>query len=256
MGHGDHSILRVLQGIIIMIRFHTLFIFLTVALIGCAAPGTPLIRTTQHDGEGPLIAGCKNVSNKAWVEIFKKDSYLTTWGSAWKEGAIEGIQMVADEDKMSPGGNLVGKLVDIGLDKEEMRARLQSSPESTWVEKINRYPSKNIPFCRKYSAKSSTIFSIAADVLSTLDYQITRTDESLGILETEFVERRHPAARWRDRYVIYIDPNPDEVDHSIVRIFRTIYIDRSGNTFNEADSVGYNETWIMTRITDLLENKK
>lgn len=137
-----------------------------------------------------------------------------------------------------------------------MRARLQSSPESDWSEIFNRYSLKTIPFCRKYSADATAVFSAVVDVFSTLDYPVTKNDKNLGFLETGFVERRHPAARWRDRFVIYIDPIPNEENHSVVKIFRTVYIDRSGNTFNEAESVGHNEAWIMTRIADLLEERK
>ena len=38
-------------------------------------------------------------------------------------------------------------------------------------------------------------------------------------------------------------------------MYFTVYIVRSGNTFNEAVSVGYNETWVMTRVADILEER-
>lgn len=241
-----------------------LLIFNTIALFGCTAPGAPFIRSTEHDGEGQLIAECKNVSNKERVDRFITDSYLTTWRSAFREGAFEGfqegMQEAEDMDEMplsvELARELVGKLLEMDTDKEEIRAQKQSSPESDWKEEKNKYPLKTIPLCRKYSTSTSAVFWAARDVLNTLDYKIINADESLGLLETEFVERRHIAARWRDRYIIYIDPNPTEAMHSIVKIFRPVYIDRSGNTFNEAESVGYNETWIMTRLADLLESKK
>lgn len=249
---------RIYEVITIMKRMCLVLILSSItALIGCVAPGAPLIRTSQHDGEGQMITGCKNVSSKSRVDIFIKNSYLTTWGSALKEGAIEGVEEGVDQAGVSKGASLVRSLLDTSLKREEIRARLQSSPESSWNEKINKYSSKTIPFCRKYSANSAAVFLSAVDALGTLDYPITIVDKKLGIIETGFVERRHSGARWRDRYVIYIDPENDEPDHSIthLKIFRTVYIDRSGNTFNEADSVGYNETWIMTRVADVLEEK-
>mgnify|MGYP003385614849 CR=1 FL=1 len=241
-----------------------LLILSITVFVGCAAPGTPLIRTTQHDGEGPLIAECKNVSNKDRIEVFNVHSYLTTWGSALKEGAIEGfregLQNAEDEAKITVESIKLAEKLAVELSdtfsRKERRDQLQSSPEPDWTEEKNELPSKAIPFCRKYPANSSAIFTAAKTVLGTLDHQISKIDEELGFLETEFVERSHPGARWRDKYVIYIDANPDELDHSVVKIFRTVYIDRSGNTFNEAESVGHNETYILTRIADLLEERK
>ena len=70
----------------------TLTTFVAVALLGCAAPGTPLIRAGVQDGEGRLLPGCKNVSGKYRVDNYITDFYLTTSSSAVLEGATQGVE--------------------------------------------------------------------------------------------------------------------------------------------------------------------
>ncbi|MEM7424100.1 MAG: hypothetical protein AAF334_10275, partial [Pseudomonadota bacterium] len=58
----------------------------------CAAPHQPPVVQTEAEAGGPLIDGCQNIAQDAVVDQFITASYLTTWGSAWKEGASAGVR--------------------------------------------------------------------------------------------------------------------------------------------------------------------
>src|SRR4051812_39197011 len=76
-------------------------------ITACSGPGSPLLRTSTGDGEGPLVQGCQNVSGAARVEKYITDFYLSTWGSAFKEGRMEGFgEGIRDSAKM---GNKFGQ---------------------------------------------------------------------------------------------------------------------------------------------------
>ena len=227
---------------------------IAAAIAGCAAPGTPLVRTTENDGEGRLIDGCNNISRKVRVDNYIKDYYLTTWGSALAEGAMEGVSRGTEDAGRSASGVVVKEAVEVVSGRKNAAARVQSAPESKWREKKNSLSSSPVPFCRRYPAKFSEVYGAVVSTIGDLEHRIILRDKQLGILETDFVERRHSAARWRDRYVIFVDP--DEPDQSVVRVFRIVYIDRSGTMFNQATSVGHNEAWILTRVGDQLERNK
>lgn len=196
----------------------------------CGGPGAPLLRANEMDGEGQMIVGCQNVSNKVRVNSYITNSYLTTWGSAWVEGATEGTMEGLSSNSRNSGG---------------MRKRLQSG-ETTNPEILDLKP-----FCRRYNAPFSRVSKAAATLLPMLGNPIKKSDITTGDFETGFIQRSHSAARWRDRYYIVIDQ--DGLQNSIVRVVRQVYIDRSGRTFNQAISVGHNEAWILTRIADLTE---
>jgi hypothetical protein len=181
------------------------------------------------DGEGQMIVGCQNVSNKVRVNSYITNFYLTTWGSAVVEGATEGTMEGLSSVNRNSGG---------------MPKRWKSG-ETTNPEILNL-----MPFCRRFAAPFSQVSKAAATVLPMLGNPIIKSDIRTGDFETGFIERSHSAARWRDRYFIFIDQ--DGLQNSIVRVVRQVYIDRSGRTFNQAISVGHNEAWILTRIGDRL----
>lgn len=221
-----------------------------LAPVGCAAPGTPLMRTSENDGEGQLIQGCNNVSSKARVENYIKDFYLTTWGSSSMEGYMEGLETGLDDARGTKAGLLLRQIADSAGGRRVAAARTQASPESFWPEKTNSLPASPKPFCRRYAASQAAASRAIALTIANLEHRPLFQDKRNGVFETEFIERSHRSSRWRDRYVIFADW--DGPNQTIIRIYRIVYIDRSGDVFNQATSVGHNEAWIMTRIEDLL----
>ena len=64
-------------------------------------PGAPLLRSSTNDGGGPLIPGCSNVSQSDRTQKYILGFYLTTWGSASREGTAAGLMGALD----SKGGD-------------------------------------------------------------------------------------------------------------------------------------------------------
>jgi hypothetical protein len=228
-----------------------------IFFFGCAAPGTPIIRDAASDGDGPIIPNCYNVSlgsNALTLpNRFIKNRYLTTWGSAWSEGAREGYREELDKTGLGGSGGDVQlfALLNWLSGREAALSRLRKSPASAWPERVNTLAESPTPFCNYFFASSLTIFDLVEKVFQQLDYPMALVDRKSGVLETGFVERKHGAARWRDRYVVYVNPTlPSE---STVIVFRSVFIDRSGNVFNEAKSAGHNEAWIIGQVVENLK---
>jgi hypothetical protein len=211
----------------------TICMFLPLLLLSCAAPGTPLLRREDTDAEGPLIAGCKNVSSRYRVNEYETQYYMSTWGSAFLEGATEGISTDATDEVSA------GKIV------WRAAARMVTGTKGLTF--------KPTPFCRAYTAQFYEVVRAVKEVLPLLDNPITVSDEEEGYFETGFVERSHKAADWRERYLLAIDSETPE--STVLRIVRILYIQRKqgGERFNQAVSVGHNEAWIMTRVADKLQ---
>lgn len=229
------------------------------AIAGCAAPGAPIIREGEAGGNGSLVQGCQNVSLEnrrfALPNEFITSSYLTTWSSAIKEGALEGYQEAAEKARAS--GNTKSQLlieqIDLLTSRSVAQMQLAESPASSWPETVNTLAEKPQPFCKIFFADQATVFNLVETIFSQLDYPIEYSDDRLGHLETEFVERRHAAARWRDRYVIHVVKTA--ANHSVLIVRRPVFIDRSGEMFNEAISVGHNEAWIIKQVSRVLDGR-
>lgn len=230
-------------------------IVVITSLAGCATPGAPKLRTDSSDGQGDVIAGCQNVSKQYRVEKYNSEYYLTTWGSAWSEGKLEGTQKALEKNQSSESA-LLSMLFNGSASKQNSFNQFGSPATKGWYEKVNELPEKPSPYCRKYDASFNKVSSIVANVIKKLPHKIIEQDVKLGIFRTDFKESSHRAARWRDSYLVFVDAKDD--NHSIVRIFRYVYISRSAKgdeqVFNQATSVGYNEAWLMTQIADKLGN--
>ena len=75
-----------------MIFHRSLIAFSCFLLVACGqGPGAPQIRTNVDATQGRLISGCQNISHSDLTNTFIMGSYLTTWGSVWKEGVLEGM---------------------------------------------------------------------------------------------------------------------------------------------------------------------
>lgn len=210
-------------------------VYIIAILCGCGGgPGAPLVRTGSEDGEGSLIRGCENISSTDKTNTFKINNYLTTWGSATKEGAAVGIYEGLEDDKF------------IGGDEDKKRFAY------AWL------PSSEI-FCKAYSAEPSHIFRIVSTLMPQLGYRLVDVREDDGLMETDYVDDAHyffgsnlPFVRWKDRYIVKIGRKRG--NRVVVKVFRDIYISRCDATrgtcsdYIRAVSVGYNEAVILNRI--------
>lgn len=250
---------------------------LAFAIQACGpAPGTPLIRVTSTDGEGPLIAGCENVSRGDQSILFKTDRYLTTWGSASREGAAAGLYDGAQQG-----------FRDLGLAAPDEDVRILA---------YGKLPDSKI-FCRRFTASPHQIHPIVQDLLPNLGYPWAYQNALDGEFQTIYADRMHeawvikcptwcnpttpsgadhksktqswsritcscadnltlaePQARWRDRFWIRVIP--ENKTESKVFVARDVFISRREKTvwsdYLKAQSVGYNEAVLLNKIDQAL----
>ena len=194
----------------------------------CTAPGTPVLRTSSLDSEGALIPGCKNVSKRIRVDQYITEFYLSTYGSAWLEGTMAGFRQGVSEglrDTVRTGGLLSG----------------MNPPDAN---RPNALPFSLEPFCMGFRSPAPAVSHAVASILPRLGNRILLSDEANGVFETDFVERHHRAARWRDKFVISVE---EVSGQTVVKVLRILYISRGG-PFNQAISVGHNESWVLTQV--------
>nr|WP_141657223.1 hypothetical protein [Thiocapsa sp. KS1] len=181
------------------------------------------MRTSAHDGIGPIIPGCHNVAVDDPTDTFMLGSYLTTWGSVYKEGT--GAALV---DGLG-GDEMLGTLIDDALT----------------VPRI---------FCKSYSASTRDVSFVVAEILGgvlrPVGYPILLSDQTNGMFETDYLYQMHTMARWRDRFSI--DVSADGEHGAIVRVTREIAISRPDrgrySDYFPATSVGRNEAWLLNEI--------
>lgn len=210
-------------------------LILSVALIlaGCSTVGTPQLRTSADDGEGPLIPNCRNVSSASRVDAYSTQYYHTTWGSAWMEGAAQGL---------SEG------LTDRPVSQAVREAMI--SPSVRDGRTFNRIPVAHRPYCRSYDADRALVAGIVESILPRLGNPIERSDRRAGVFRTGTIQRSHVAATWQDSYAIRVeDLGPGRTG---VWVYREVHISRDGAVFNEGISSGHNESWIFTEIANRL----
>jgi hypothetical protein len=213
-------------------RWTALIALLAITLLPGTAAGERMVRTSERDGQGPLIPDCRNVSNVARNEVYRTNSYLSTWGSALLEGATQGL-----------GEGLAGE----GEIAEAIRrATVRPSTEGNLV--FNELPRRFSPYCRAYTGSRQVIARSVGEILPLLGNPVELSDEDTGIFRTGIIDRRHPMAQWKDSYLITVEEA--EPNRIIVRVLRTLYISRDGTTYNRGISSGQNELWIFTQIAD------
>lgn len=202
-----------------------------IVLAACQAPGQPMLRTSVADGEGELISGCQNVSSKAAVNHYETGYYLTTWGSAWKEGSSAGLQ--EGLSGQGPAYDAVSRgMIKAVSDEEPVFDSMYKGPK---------------PFCRAYAASRREVAEAVATILPTLGNPIRISDIDRGIFQTDWTDRSHMAAKWKDGYVITVtEERPNRV---VVRVLRSVYISRQGAPYFLGDSVGQNESFVLTKIS-------
>lgn len=221
----------------ILITYFTLW---TLAS-GCSGI-TPTIERPTPENRGKLIVGCSNVSRSDDSREFVTDYYLTTWMSAPRAGAAQGLYEGLEE------------------------APLDMTPEERKQSIFGRLPPSDI-YCRRFAAHPNVVFSIAETMLQEYGYDWEYKNPDDGLLWSGFVHRAAPAfgktvicdddcdginpnRKWRDKYRIDIKPN--NLGGSDVRVHREIRISRpmdgGWSDYQLNQSVGYNEAVILNQI--------
>lgn len=210
-------------------------------VMGCSI-GAPQLRTSATDGQGVLVTGCKNVSSSHKIGRLINENYLSTWGSASKEGTVAGLDET-EEVEIIPG--------------------LQNwVHENTWGE-ISLERLKNLSlgsesnvYCRTYDAKKEKVFQAVKTVFR--DYvsnRIVSSNVAQGTLVTDWYDRTHAVARWKDAYKVSV---LSQYETTVVRVFRALYIQRifpeTDKAYRLATSVGHNEAWILGTVGERLRN--
>lgn len=213
------------------------FISLVVVIVlsGCSAPGAPHVRTDMNDSEGIIISGCQNVSLKVVVPRYQTGAYMSTWGSAWREGAQSGVQSGLETK-----------------DGDRSRVRFTKKVSSSVMNRMLGSDGSDLPFlpfCMHFDAPSERVKKAVAKILPHIQNPLVRGLERFGNFETDFFEREHTAAKWRDRYLVDVRQVKTGSD---VYVYRDLWISRQGDPFVRAESNGGNEAWILQNIRLLL----
>lgn len=221
---------------------------LILSLAGCgSAPGSPRVRTSSVDGEGPLVPGCQYVSSSDTSLEFSSHSYLTTLASAWREGAAAGLY-----EGTQQGSRDIGLII---LDEYLRAFAYDLLPDSE-------------VFCRVYNAEPQKIDKIVGNLISSFGYRWKYENQKQRLLSTDYVyrtqepmemptwfkckkcEKPKPQARWKDRF--FVDIKPFSAGKTIVRVRRDVYIARwtkeGWSDYIKGTSVGYNEAVILNLI--------
>lgn len=208
-------------------------VVLSVLLIaGCAAPGAPMIRVDPNDGRGPLVPDCNNILPPTQLTTYDTAFYHSTWSSVWIEGAQSGLRLglssKEDEKKW------------IRFEKKFAYDVMMS----TFGLDGRHYPFP--PYCTTFNTSAEAVDRALNNILPALENKIRASDKRTGLYGTEFMDREHPGAKWRDRYIITVQRSTSKL--AVVTVFRELYISRGGAVFEMAMSDGHNETWILAQI--------
>lgn len=226
---GNNSTRRLLQ------------ILVFVCLCSCAAPAQPPM-AEKYSVASPRLPDCQNIDPNAHSDTFITDFYLTTWTSAFQEGALAGLH---DGLGSTPKG--VGAIA---------MAALEDSVILNGNELILQ-PTSPVPFCMVLQSSGSSV-SIALErvyiELEGLGYRVIPSEEILGVFQTDFKYNEHQSAKWYDRFISTVSNIGDT--RSAIYVLREVFISRSQSKFIQAYSVGANEEWIMTRTKQLIEPSK
>lgn len=235
--------------------FTLCYIMFAIAIVGCSAPGAPRLRTNINDGEGLLIPECQNISSSTIVKKYITGSYLSTWSSAFVEGATEGVWNGLGKEvpnKVKNRDDLIKWYIKKGILQENYSIKdnkffVENGQMSIPVN-FDHLLFSSTPYCRAYEADALDVSRAVSNIITLLGNDVLLSDVNSGLFITGFIDRQHSAARWKDRYIITV--NDEGVKQTEVKILRELYISRRNGPFNKAISVGHNEAWIMTQISN------
>lgn len=207
-----------------------------VLLVGCGAPGAPPLVSRAAAG-AHYIPACQNVSPDARSAIpFTTTFYLTTSGSAFREGAADGLR-----DGLRDGGATGAYLI----------SAMRPPRRVGQADLVATLPPPE-PFCMVVDAPHGRVDAAVSQVmsdLSTYGYRARRSTSSPVAFETDFAFRSHSAARWTDRFIAFADPmGPGK---TAVFVYRDVFISRNGGPYIQGESVGANETWILAAVRQI-----
>ena len=207
---------------------------LVAFLSACEAPGTPNIAAV----DAPVAAsfpGCHFVDPDRPPSAFITDFYLTTYGSAYSEGATAGALSTL------PTASGFARPVRLVAPKPFRVGDAQLVPTG------GRAP----PFCMVLPSDPSRARSAANAARVALNRYGYSSSAINGGFQTIWHAGTHQNANWLDRYTITVAPA--DQGQSVAMVTRDIYIERlgpntyvsDGDIFFEATSVGNNEAWIL-----------
>lgn len=201
-----------------------------LVLSGCASVTSVAQRIVP--GDPSALPGCRNLTASDRRDA-RPDGYDTTWNSSLQEGALEGAASGLDE-----GGGIGATLL------RPIMVRRAPTREGNRI--FNHRNEDPMPYCRAFAADADQVKRAVEAAITALDHPTGTRDRATGIYRTGWRERRD----WRDSYLVTVETAGP--DRSIVRIWRSVYISRSPNTYNQGESAGGNETWMFTRIAERL----
>lgn len=113
--------------------------------------------------------------------------------------------------------------------------------------------SNPVPFCRMYKADAKTVSANVQSIMLSLGNPIKVADVANGFFSTDVVERHAVMSEWQDSYSITVQEA--KAGQAVVRVLRPVHI-QSGRGFQQKESDGYNEMWILSQITERLASRK
>lgn len=191
-----------------------------------------MIRSTADDGGGPLIPDCNNILPPTQLTTYDTYFYHSTWSSAWAEGTQSGLRLGLSSE---------------AEDKKWVRFEKKFAYDimmSTFGLDGRKYPFP--PYCTTFSTSVDAVDKALNNILPALGNTIRASDKRTGLYGTEFMDREHPGAKWRDRYIITVQRSTSKL--AVVKVFRELLISRGGTAHEMAMSDGHNETWILAQI--------
>ena len=207
---------------------------LGLVVSACSTGNALSLRTSADDGQGPMTANCRNVSQSAQANHDPWAFYHTTWGSAWVEGATEGFYEGIEE---------------AGVFK------FQAGEDG---QVVTNTPIGLRPYCLSINASYARTLAAVERTLPLLNAPVDEARPEYGYFTTERVLRRHKGAEaseisaarpaWRESYELRVLNHTE--DWTVVRVTRAVQISRQEGTYNPAASSGHNEVWILNQVKD------
>lgn len=199
-----------------------------LAVTACAAGG-PEVRTGANDGFGPLLPGCQNLRRDSSERQFIAEFYLSTWGSAWMEGASQSVSEGLNARGGAQGGS-----------RPAAASRPDDPPRGV---RTTTLPVPPKPYCRAVAVPADDLRRAIETLLASVGRPVVTFGAGVNQMETAFAYTSHRAARWYDKYTIAVTQVTPET--SAVRILRPLFISRDGIVYNQGYSSGANESWLI-----------
>jgi hypothetical protein len=208
-------------------RFKSFLLIISLFhLVSCSTTGGLAIRNDISDGFGPLVPNCNNVSPNSTNLKYDTDFYHSSWSSAWLEGA-----QIGTKDGLEKSG-------EIKFKKEFAYALTQQ------IFGVDSRKPPFTPYCMVYDAPLNKV-SVSIDKIIKSIGKPVLTGSNL-VYGTNYLNRSHSAAKWRERYIVNLAVTED--DKTFVKVFRDLHISRQNEPYAVAKSDGTNEAWILKSV--------